>query len=59
MGYYADLLANGGPWVTFERCVERAFAGMVGEFVLEDGGPLEGANRVSTRPRWAALSRIG
>ena len=42
MGYYSDLLANGGPWVTFERCVERAFAAVVGDFAAEDGGPLEG-----------------
>jgi hypothetical protein len=42
MGYYSDLLANGGPWVTFERCVERAFARVVAEFVAEVDGPLEG-----------------
>lgn len=42
MGYYSDLLANGGPWVTFERCVERAFAAVIGDFAAEDGGPLDG-----------------
>lgn len=43
MGFYSDLLVRTGPWVTFERCVERAFAAVAGEMAEEIGGPLEAA----------------